>query len=217
VISGRQSRRVGARLPDASWDRPQRGSRRVGWATQPSGCQVFGSCHATCAYSWISPPSRSRRATLPAGGMTSGSAAPSGGPAPRPGAGGGGCNGPCTRSAVKRSSANTPLAWVRRNCRQVSADRLGAGSTPARRRMTQTVLAPILQGQCGRDRIRTCIGEAGGFTGRTAVASRVPSHPHLAPIIKGDVHKRPADSFCRRARPGVGRREVEGKSRPAVF
>ena len=30
------------------------------------------------------------------------------------------------------------------NCRQVRADRLGAGSTPARCRMAQTVLAPIL-------------------------------------------------------------------------
>ena len=40
--------------------------------------------------------------------------------------------------------ASTPLAWARRNCRQVRADRLGAGSTPARCRMAQTVLAPIL-------------------------------------------------------------------------
>ena len=47
------------------------------------GCQVFGPCHATCAYSWISPPSRSRRATLPAGGMTGGSADPSGGVCPK--------------------------------------------------------------------------------------------------------------------------------------
>jgi hypothetical protein len=35
------------------------------------------------------------------------------------------------------------LAWARRNCRHVSADRIGAGSTPARCRMAQTVLAPI--------------------------------------------------------------------------
>jgi hypothetical protein len=47
------------------------------------GCQIFGSCHATCAYSWISPPSRSRRATLPAGGTTGGWADPSGGACPR--------------------------------------------------------------------------------------------------------------------------------------
>jgi hypothetical protein len=80
------------------------------------------------------------------------------------------------------------------------------------------------QGLCGRDRIRTCVGNAGDFTGRTAVASRVPSHPHLVPIIARDVHKWPADSFRRPpaslpvspppARPSVGRREVGGKSRP---
>jgi hypothetical protein len=49
-----------------------------------------------------------------------------------------------TVSTVKQSTANTPLACARRNCRQVRADRLGAGSTPARRRIVQTVLAPIL-------------------------------------------------------------------------
>ena len=43
-------------------------------------------------------------------------------------------------STVKKSTANTLLAWARRNCRQVSTDRLGAGSTPARWRMAQTVL-----------------------------------------------------------------------------
>jgi hypothetical protein len=44
---------------------------------------VIRSPHATCAYSWISPPSRSRRVTLPAGGMTGGSADPSGGACPK--------------------------------------------------------------------------------------------------------------------------------------
>jgi hypothetical protein len=47
------------------------------------GCQEFGSHHATCAYSWISPLSRSRRTTLPAGWMTGGSAGPSGGACPK--------------------------------------------------------------------------------------------------------------------------------------
>jgi hypothetical protein len=47
-----------------------------------------------------------------------------------------------TVSTVKKSIARMPLAWARRNCRQVSADRLSAGSTPARLRMVQTVLAP---------------------------------------------------------------------------
>jgi hypothetical protein len=36
------------------------------------------------------------------------------------------------------------VACARRNCRQVRADRTGAGSTPARCRMVHTVLAPIL-------------------------------------------------------------------------
>jgi hypothetical protein len=38
---------------------------------------------AACAYSWISPPSRSRRATLPAGTTTAGSLGPSGGACPK--------------------------------------------------------------------------------------------------------------------------------------
>jgi hypothetical protein len=50
-----------------------------------------------------------------------------------------------TVSTVKKSTARTLLAWARRNCRQVRADRLGAGSVPARCRMAQTVLAPILE------------------------------------------------------------------------
>src|SRR4029453_7238509 len=49
-----------------------------------------------------------------------------------------------TVSTVKKSTASTPLAWAPRNCRQVIADRFGAGSTPARCRMAQTVLAPSL-------------------------------------------------------------------------
>jgi hypothetical protein len=34
-------------------------------------------------------------------------------------------------STVKKSTARTLLAWVRRNCRHETADRIGAGSTPA--------------------------------------------------------------------------------------
>jgi transposase len=51
-------------------------------ATPPCGCQIFGSPHATCAYSWTRPPSRSRRTTLPAGTKASGSPDPSGGACP---------------------------------------------------------------------------------------------------------------------------------------
>ena len=49
-----------------------------------------------------------------------------------------------TVSTVKKSTASTPLAWARRNCRHETIDRLGAGSTPTRCRMHHTVLAPIL-------------------------------------------------------------------------
>jgi len=44
---------------------------------------VIRSRHATCAYSWTSPPSRSRRTTLPAGTKTIGSPDPSGGTCPK--------------------------------------------------------------------------------------------------------------------------------------
>jgi hypothetical protein len=50
---------------------------------RPCGCQIFGSHHATCAYSWISPPSRSRRTILPDGTRTAGSSGSSGGACPR--------------------------------------------------------------------------------------------------------------------------------------
>jgi hypothetical protein len=41
----------------------------------------YSHTHATCAYSWISPPSRSRRTTIPAD-TTAGSLGPSGGACP---------------------------------------------------------------------------------------------------------------------------------------
>jgi hypothetical protein len=42
------------------------------------------SPHATCAYSWISPPTRSRRTTRPAGTTTADPPGPSGGACPKP-------------------------------------------------------------------------------------------------------------------------------------
>jgi IS5 family transposase len=66
------------------------GSRRTRrrLARYRTGCEglwvpVIRIRHATCAYSWISPPSRSRRTTPPAGRMTGGSAGPSGGACPK--------------------------------------------------------------------------------------------------------------------------------------
>jgi hypothetical protein len=44
---------------------------------------VIRSSHATCAYSWISPPSRSRRTTPPAGTTTADSSGLSGGTCPK--------------------------------------------------------------------------------------------------------------------------------------
>jgi hypothetical protein len=44
---------------------------------------VIRSPHATCAYSWISPPSRSRRTVVPAGRATADSPGPSGGTCPK--------------------------------------------------------------------------------------------------------------------------------------
>jgi hypothetical protein len=44
---------------------------------------VIRSPHATCAYSWISPPSRSRRTTLPTDTTTAASLDPSGGACPK--------------------------------------------------------------------------------------------------------------------------------------
>jgi hypothetical protein len=115
-----------------------------------------------------------------------------------------------------------------RERRAVSAPRRaeGTGGKSARRtrpdRMAGSRVSAA-QKWCGRDRIRTCVGNAGDFTGRTAVTPRVPSHPHLVPAIACDVHKRPVDSFVRPsasppvpahlARPNVRWREVGGKSR----
>ena len=61
-------------------------SLKAGQATaRGHGLWVPGirSPHATCAYSWISPPSRFRRTTLPAERATGGSAGPSGGACPK--------------------------------------------------------------------------------------------------------------------------------------
>src|SRR5919112_1793386 len=47
----------------------------------------------------------------------------------------------------------------------------------------------------GRGRVPTCVGNAGDFTGRTAVSPRVPEHPHLVPIMAHDVQKQHVDGF----------------------
>src|SRR5512133_455330 len=57
--------------------RPRR-SRSVP-LTRSCGCQLFESPQAACAYSWISPPSRSRRTILADGAMAPDTPRPSGG------------------------------------------------------------------------------------------------------------------------------------------
>jgi hypothetical protein len=52
-----------------------------------------------------------------------------------------------TVSTAKKSTARTLSAWACRNCRQVTADRIGARSTPAWLRMDQTVLGTDLVAQ----------------------------------------------------------------------
>jgi hypothetical protein len=79
------------------------------------------------------------------------------------------------------------------------------------------------QGGCGRDRIRTCVGNAGDSTGRTAGSPRVLVYPRLVLIIAvtctDDLR---TATKCYSAslpvppqptRPSVERREVGGKSR----
>ena len=86
--------------------------------------------------------------------------------------------GRCRRGVGRRESGGKPNPAVTPD--ELRSDRISAA-----------------QGGCGRDRIRTCVGNAGDFTGRSAVTSPVPSHPYPVPIIARDVHKRPVDSFGR--------------------
>ena len=101
-----------------------------------------------------------------------------------------------------------------RDGRAVSAGRRAEGNRRETRALEPGLIGrpsdrvSAAQGRCGRDRIRTCVGNAGDFTGRTAVSPRVPSHPCLVPIIARDVHKRPVDS----CRPSLG---VPACSRPS--
>src|SRR6266542_392221 len=72
----------------------------------PCGCQKFGSRHATCAYSWINPPSRSRRTILPADAKPTGSPGPTGDACP---------HARCGRWPLSWSAYSTRTA---RSCRQ---------------------------------------------------------------------------------------------------
>jgi hypothetical protein len=109
-------------------------------------------------------------------------------------------------------------------CRLGVGRRESGGKASPRARLDRAARDRIAAGQglCGRDRIRTCVGNAGDFTGRIGVSSRVLVYPRLVPLIARDVHRRPIDSFGRPfpsppvppppVRPSVERRESGGKS-----
>jgi hypothetical protein len=63
--------------------RPDRRLDRVSRSPVACGCQILRSPYATCAYSWTSPPRRSRRTTLPGGARTTGTPGPRGGACPK--------------------------------------------------------------------------------------------------------------------------------------
>jgi len=93
------------------------------------------------------------------------------------------------------------------------------GCNTALRAICSGRLHPNVVRQQGEIR-RTLVDNASDFTGRTTGSSRVPSHPHRAPIVACDVHKRSVCSLgrplasppvlARPARPRVGRREGGG-------
>jgi integrase len=111
-----------------------------------------------------------------------------------------------------------------RRCRQRVGRRETGGKPDPQTQLDWTAHSRIVAGQrsCGRDRIRTCEGNAGDFTGRSGGSPRIPSHPHWVPHIAGDQHKRPVDSPGRHSaslpvpprpgRPSVGRSEDGAKS-----
>jgi hypothetical protein len=92
-------------------------------------------------------------------------------------------------------------------CRRRVGRRETGGKLDPRTRLDWTAHDHIVagQGRCGRDRIRTCVGNAGDFTGRSAGSPRVPCHPRYVPTIAHDVRERPADSSAVPWRPHPSR------------
>jgi integrase len=175
-----------------------------------------------CAMRWPRrwPPSGNRRASSPRScAMPTGVRSPSASTStssPRPRHGWPGSSRKC--SVLRHEMGG--------RCRQGIRWRETGGKArpqgvPDRRRSSRVSAAQVW---CGRDRIRTCVGNAGDFTGRSGGSLQVPSHPDLTPTIAHDVRKRPVDSFGRPvvsppfrprpARPSVGRSESGAKSRP---
>jgi transposase-like protein len=71
------------KLLPAAWHRTDRYANNHIEADHGLWVPVIRSPHATCAYSWISPPSRSRRRIVRVIRTTGGSAGPSGGACPK--------------------------------------------------------------------------------------------------------------------------------------
>jgi Phage integrase family len=63
--------------------------------------------------------------------------------------------------------------------RRESRGNVGPQARPEQETYDRVVAA---QGLCGRDRIRTCVGNAGDFTGRSGGSPQVPSHHLMVPI-----------------------------------
>jgi hypothetical protein len=93
-------------------------------------------------------------------------------------------------------------------CRLGVGRRESGGKPGPRPRLDRAAQDCVVAGQelCGRDRIRTCVGNAGDFTVRSAGSSRVPRHPRLVPDYRRDVH----ETACRQLRssPGVPARSA---------
>ena len=71
-----------------------------------------------------------------------------------------------TVSTCKKSHARIAAAWERRNCRQVGADRRGAGSIPAILRISHTVEAAIFTPKPGQFTVDPAVPPAGVLPGQ---------------------------------------------------
>ena len=80
-----------------------------------------------------------------------------------------------------------PAAGRRPGRRRVGRRLPTGGVGPRARRPHRRPTAA--QWLCGRDRIRTCVGNAGDFTGRSPGSPQVPSCPRLPTTITRDVRK----------------------------
>ena len=92
-----------------------------------------------------------------------------------------------TVSTCRKSTATIPAAWACKNCRQVGPARRGAGSTPAARRISQTVDgATITPSFVSSPWIRRCPHSGFSFARRTmsrAMPGTVGGRPGLRRLL----------------------------------